>query len=69
MTEEQKVRIQQINGELASLQDNFSQNVLKEVNASALVVDTKEELAGLSDDAIAAAAEEAKTVTYQANTY
>ncbi len=61
LTAEQKVRIQQINSELASLQDTFSQNVLKEVNASALVVETKEELAGLSDDAIAAAAEEAKS--------
>ena len=47
------------NAELASLQTTFSQNVLKESNASALVVDTRTQLAGMSDKAIAAAASEA----------
>lgn len=56
----EKERLKAINAEMASLQTTFTQNVLKEVNDLAVVVDTREELAGLSDDAIAAAAEEAK---------
>jgi peptidyl-dipeptidase Dcp len=48
------------NAELASLQTTFSQNVLKEANAAALVLDTRAELAGMSDKAIDAAAAEAK---------
>ena len=51
----QKERIEAINAELASLSTTFSQNVLDEVNASAVVVDTREELAGLPDDQVAAA--------------
>jgi peptidyl-dipeptidase Dcp len=38
----------------------FSQNVLAEVNDTAVVVDTKEQLAGLTDEQIGAAAEAAK---------
>ena len=49
-----------INAELASLQTTFSQNVLNEVNASAVLVDSREELTGLSDTKIEAAAEAAK---------
>ena len=55
-----KAKLKGYNAELASLQTSFSQNLLKENNASALVVDTKEELKGLSDGAIATAAEAAK---------
>jgi peptidyl-dipeptidase Dcp len=55
-----KVKLKDYNGKLAALQTQFSQNVLKEVNASAFVVDTRAELAGLSDKAIDAAAAEAK---------
>ena len=61
LTEAQKVRIKEINSELATLGTKFNQNVLAEVNAAAVVVDTKAELAGLSDGQIAAAAEAAKT--------
>ncbi|MBW3567652.1 MAG: dipeptidyl carboxypeptidase II, partial [Proteobacteria bacterium] len=60
LNDEQKARLQEINGELATLQTQFSQNVLKEVNASAVVVDSREELTGLSDNEISAAAEAAK---------
>lgn len=60
LSEEEKERLKAINSELAVLQTTFSQNVLKEVNALAIVVDTREELAGLSDAAIEATAEEAK---------
>ena len=51
-----KETLQSLNSELASLQTSFSQNVLNEVNESAIIVDSAEELAGLSDVAIAAAA-------------
>ncbi|MFC3551750.1 M3 family metallopeptidase [Lysobacter cavernae] len=60
LSESDKTRLKAINSELAALGTKFSQNVLAEVNASALVVDTKEELDGLSDEQIAAAAEAAK---------
>ncbi len=55
----QKERIEAINAELAALQTTFSQNVLDEVNGSAVVVDTREELAGLPDDQVAASVEAA----------
>ena len=55
-----KVRLKQINGEQAKLGTQFSQNVLAEVNDSAVVVDTKKELAGLTDEQIGAAAAAAK---------
>ncbi len=54
-----QARMREINGELASLGARFTQNVLDEVNASAIMVETAEELAGLSDGEIAAAAEAA----------
>lgn len=60
LSEEQKERVKQINSEMAELQTKFSQNVLKEVNASAVIVDSREELTGLSDTEIATAAEAAK---------
>jgi peptidyl-dipeptidase Dcp len=55
-----KDKLKGYNAELASLQTTFSQNVLSEANAAALVLDTREELAGMSDAAIAVAAEVAK---------
>ncbi len=58
--EEQKTRLKAINAELATLGTQFSQNLQNDTNASAVVVDTKEELEGMSDQQIAAAAEAAK---------
>jgi len=55
-----KDKLKALNGEIAGLQSNFAQNVLKEANASALVVDTRAELAGLPDADIDAAAAEAR---------
>jgi peptidyl-dipeptidase Dcp len=55
-----KEKLKAINGAIATLQTSFTQNVLKETNASALVVDTRAELAGMSDAAIDAAAAAAK---------
>jgi peptidyl-dipeptidase Dcp len=55
-----KVKLKAFNGEIATLQTTFTQNVLKEINASALVVDTRAELDGMTAAAIDAAAAEAK---------
>jgi peptidyl-dipeptidase Dcp len=55
-----KEKLRKYNAEIASLQSEFSQRVLKEANASALIVDTRAELAGFSDAEIAAAAAEAE---------
>lgn len=60
LSDADKTKLKAMNGELAKLGTQFSQNVLAEVNDSAVVVDSKAELAGLSDEQIAAAAEAAK---------
>ncbi|MBY6205476.1 M3 family metallopeptidase [Halomonas denitrificans] len=59
LDEDQKARLREINAELSRLGTEFSQNVLKEVNASAVVVDTAEELDGLTEAQIQGAAAEA----------
>ena len=56
LSESGKERMQEINAELAALSSRFTQNVLDEVNASAVVVETVAELAGLSENEIASAA-------------
>ncbi len=60
LSDENKETLKAMNSELASLGTEFSKNVLEEVNANAIVVDSAEELAGLSDVQIASAAEAAK---------
>jgi peptidyl-dipeptidase Dcp len=60
LSESEKARMKVINAELATLQATFGQNVLDEVNASTVVVETQEELTGLSDNQIAATEEAAK---------
>jgi peptidyl-dipeptidase Dcp len=60
LSEADKQKLKTFNAELAQLSTKFSQNVLKERDASAVVVDTQEELAGLSTSQIAAAAAAAK---------
>src|SRR6266700_2992614 len=50
LSDAEKEKLKKINAELAGLQTDFEQNVLKERNASSVVVDKKEELAGLTDD-------------------
>ncbi len=56
----EKEQLKAMNSELASLQTKFSQNVLNEVNASAVTIENREELKGMSDTAIEAAAAAAK---------
>jgi peptidyl-dipeptidase Dcp len=60
LSEPDKTKLKAINAELAKLQTDFEQNVLKEKNASSIVVDKKGDLAGMSDNEIAAAAKAAK---------
>jgi len=60
LSEADKAKLREMNSELAKLGTQFSQNVLAEVNDSAVVVDSREQLAGLTDEQIAAAAEAAK---------
>jgi peptidyl-dipeptidase Dcp len=60
LSEPDKEKLRKINAELATLQTQFGQNVLKEKNASSVVVDKREELAGLSENQIAATVAAAK---------
>jgi peptidyl-dipeptidase Dcp len=55
-----KEKLKKINAELATLQTRFEQDVLKEKNASSVVVDKKEDLAGLSDSEMATVTNAAK---------
>ncbi len=55
-----KEKLKSYNAELAAQSTQFSQNLLKETNASALVVDTRAELDGMDPAAIDAAAVAAK---------
>ena len=55
LTESEQERMRAINAEMATLQTNFRQNVLSEVNAQAIIVDNAEQLDGLSEGEIASA--------------
>ncbi|MDR2232399.1 MAG: M3 family metallopeptidase [Tannerella sp.] len=57
---DKQARLRELNSELSLLEITFSQNMLKETNAFQLVIDNKDDLAGLTDGLIAVAAEEAK---------
>jgi len=66
LSDADKVKLKAMNAELATLSTTFSQNLLKETNASAVLVDKREELAGLSEAAITGAAEAAKRAAEEA---
>lgn len=53
-------KLRELNSEIAMLQLTFGQNMLKETNAYQLVIDKKEDLAGLPESLVASAAEVAK---------
>jgi len=55
-----KAKLKQLNEQIASLTNQFQQNVLKSTKDGAVVVDTVAELDGLSPEQIGAAAEAAK---------
>lgn len=53
------------NAELATLSTQFKQNLLKDTNAAAVLVDRRDELAGLSEATIASAADAAKAAGHE----
>lgn len=57
LSEDKKKRLREINEQLSSLQLKFGDNLRKETNALGLVVDKEEDLTGLPDAVIKAAAE------------
>ncbi|MFQ6326863.1 M3 family metallopeptidase [Nocardia sp. CWNU-33] len=57
-----QVRLRELNAELAAAATEFGQNNLAATNAAALVVETAEELTGLGPVAVAAAAENARSL-------
>ena len=60
LTEDQRTRLKELNEELSSLETQFSKNVLADTNDLAVLVDTVEDLDGLSENQIASAAAAAK---------
>jgi peptidyl-dipeptidase Dcp len=59
LDEEKKATLRTINEELSLLELKFGQNVLKEDNAFQLIIDSREDLAGLPEAVISGAAEAA----------
>lgn len=55
LSADEKETLKKYNAEIATLQTQFNQNVKNEVNKSAIIIDSVEELDGLSDGQIAAA--------------
>jgi peptidyl-dipeptidase Dcp len=60
LAKEKKEELKKNNEELALLDLKFSDNVLAETNSYKMIIDKKEDLAGLPENVIAGAAEEAK---------
>jgi len=60
LTDAQRDRLKELNEELSKLETQFSKNVLADTNDLAVLVESIEELDGLSDNEIAAAAAAAK---------
>lgn len=64
LNDQNKERLRKINEELSMLSLKFGENLLKETNAIALLIENKEDLAGLPEDVIKAAAEMARAKGY-----
>ena len=60
LSDADKTKLKDLNGRISTLETAFQQKLLAAAKAGALVVDNKADLAGLSDDAIAAAAKAAE---------
>jgi peptidyl-dipeptidase Dcp len=60
LSDADKSRLKQLNEQISKLTTEFQQTVLKGVNATAIVVDSRAELDGMTDEQIATAAEAAK---------
>lgn len=65
LTEDKKARFRKINEELSLLSIKFGQNVLKETNRFEMIIKDKEDLAGLPEAVISAAAETAVEKGYE----
>tara|TARA_B110000858_G_scaffold49124_1_gene56670 strand:+ start:44926 stop:46986 length:2061 start_codon:yes stop_codon:yes gene_type:complete len=61
LTPQQQEQMRELNSEIAVLETQYSQNILSEVNDLAIVVDTREELMGMSEALITAAQSEAES--------
>ena len=60
-----QARLRELNAELATLETTFQRNLLADTKARALVLDDVSALAGLSADAVAAAAENGKALGHE----
>jgi peptidyl-dipeptidase Dcp len=60
LPDDKQTRLRELNSEIALLQLNFGQNMLKETNAFRLVIDNEADLAGLTPNLIATAADDAR---------
>jgi peptidyl-dipeptidase Dcp len=60
LTADQQEQMRSLNSQIAVLRTQYRQNVLSEVNELAIVVDSREELTGMSEALIAAAEDEAE---------
>ena len=60
LSDAERERLKELNEDLSKLETQFSKNVLTDTNDLAVIVDTIEELEGLSDNEIASAAAAAK---------
>lgn len=65
LTDEQKVKIRALNEEQSTLTNEFSQRLLRVTKEIAIVVDNKEQLAGLTDSEITSAANDAKAAGHE----
>lgn len=65
LDEKKKEELKKINEELSVLTLKFGENVLKDKNSFVMVIDKKEDLAGLPENVVAAAAEAAKKKGYE----
>ena len=61
----QQDRLRELNAELATASTAFEQNIFADTRAAALVLDSAEELAGLSPDAVASAAENGRALGHE----
>jgi peptidyl-dipeptidase Dcp len=61
LSDADKAKLKDLNGQIASLQAQYQEKLLAASDANAVVVDSKAELDGLTDDEIAVAADAAKT--------
>lgn len=60
LSDEDQAKLRELNSKISMLQLTFGQNMLKETNDFKLVIDNKEDLAGLPETLVANAAEAAK---------